>query len=220
MKSYKNYVASFLACFLKILSIMKQILTAIIVLLLHTNIFAQRAKTIAVLPFQAFISGNIPAGTSASVLEQQRWNDGVFQQQIMVAQLNRLNHKRRFAKKNIRVLSAEEVNGIIQKQNLYIADLYTKSDAELAQIFGVDLIVKGRTDRVHNMSPEASAAIYASTAVINGITQNRTPVIAIPPVQGFTSCHLSNVVQNRNLYTSRVNTFARRAAKKMLKAIQ
>jgi hypothetical protein len=197
---------------------MKNILTTTLLLIITNILLAQGSKTIAVLPFQAFVSGNMPRNLSQADVEQVKLNDGLYYQNEALQYLIRLNQKPKFAKKQIRMMNAETVNSLLLKNNLTADAAYLLSDDELHKILGVDYVVKGRTEKVYNLSDEATLALYTGTVILNRTSKNTIPIIAVPPRNQYRTAALNNVKKSSSVFASRKFMRMRRIPKLVLKS--
>ncbi len=134
---------------------------------------AKSHKKIAVLPYANFYTGRIPKDFSIEDLIALQEEESVLFQRSLYFQL--LEESRNHQKNDIYV-SIEDINitnAKLQEAGITIKDTWKKDPTELAEILGVDAVVKVDLHKDYFLTNEESAIINVATTVFSGVI-NRT----------------------------------------------
>lgn len=129
-------------------------------------------QTIAVLPFEMIYSGIPPRDLTQEDIERiEAGESRAFQASFFDAILA----STRRGKKQLRVdvQHYSKTLSILKDNEIGILDSWDKNPEELADLLGVDAVVKGRIEKTRYMSDLASYGIEVGTQVISILTNNQ-----------------------------------------------
>jgi len=140
--------------------------------------YAKKHQTIAILPFENYYTGRIPAKLSDEDVKILQQEEAVLFQRSLYFQLleeSRINRKR----KNIQISiqNIDRTNKLLAEEKISIEESWFKSPEELAEILDVDAVVKVDVHKNFWLSNEESAIVDIATIVsgifIPGINNSR-----------------------------------------------
>lgn len=129
-------------------------------------------QTIAVLPFEMIYAGIPPESLTEEDIQRIEVGESkAFQASFFDAILA----STRRGKKQLRidVQHYSKTLSLLEKNEIEIKDSWNKNPEELAEILGVDAVVKARIEKTRYMSDLASYGIEVGTQVIRVLTNNR-----------------------------------------------
>lgn len=127
-------------------------------------------KYIAVVPVKMIFSGNMPKNMTAEQIAEQELAES---QAFQISLHNNILRSTKRGKKPFRVdfKSVDETNALLEKAGISILDSWDKDPKELAEILGVDAVVKATVDKKRYISDLASYGISVGVNVINSIPE-------------------------------------------------
>lgn len=143
--------------------------------------FAEKAvkhKTIAILPPQLVVSGNLPNTVSDYEIEHLEEKESkVFQEALYSNVLKRANSGK--YQMSVSVQPYTNTLAALDKYKISIRDSWTKDDQELAAVLGVDAVVRTSIQKERFMSDLASAGIEAGKRILDAVL---TKTVLLPGV--------------------------------------
>jgi hypothetical protein len=132
-------------------------------------------KTIAILPPQLVVTGNLPKSLSRyQIQELEEKESKMFQEALYNNVLKRANTRRYIM--DVSLQPYTNTLAALEKNNIGIRDSWTKDDKELAEILGVDAVVRTSIQKDRLMSDLASAGIEAGQVILGTVLKAPTPV--------------------------------------------
>ena len=129
-----------------------------------------RNKTIAVLPYQVITTGRIPENvTEEMLLEIEAAESRAFQASLHHQILNRLN-RRRYRSLNIGIQSYDETNRLLRNADIDIQQSWDISSKELADLLGVDAVVRSTVHKNKYLTDLESYGIYLAHSILINFT--------------------------------------------------
>lgn len=136
-------------------------------------------KSIAILPPQMLLTGNQPKNlTQSQIAELEEKESKLFQEALYNNILRRANQGKYSMDVNVQPHS--NTIALLEKSNIAIRDAWQKDDKELAEILGVDAIVRSSIQKDRYMSDLASAGIDVGKKILDVVLKN--PVGAPTPL--------------------------------------
>lgn len=124
-------------------------------------------QTIAVLPFEMIFTGKAPAGLTAAQIQRIEEAESLaFQTSLYFRLLNRVG-KGRIA---IDVQQVEETNRILAGHGIGIRDSWAMTPQALADVLGVDAVVRTRVQKTRYISDLTSYGIDVGIHVLDQVT--------------------------------------------------
>jgi hypothetical protein len=152
-------------------------------------------KTVAVLPAEMIFTGKQPENLSTDDLTRmEEFESKNFQQALYNSILRYANSKKYFTRVNLQDLVMTEK--LLKEHNISARDAWNKDDKELANLLGVDAVVRMRIQKQRYMSDFASYGISAGRQIIyNTGIGSKIPLPNVPNKTNdiYASC---NVVSN------------------------
>ena len=136
---------------------------------------AARHKTIAVLPPKMVLTGNQPKSlTEADIAKLEEKESRYFQESLY----NNILAKSNQGKYEMYVSVQPPANtlSVLEKNNISIRDSWSKDDQELANMLGVDAIVRSSIQKSRIMSDLASAGIEVGRRIADAVLNRPTTV--------------------------------------------
>ncbi len=181
---------------------MKKHLTLLLVLMLTaacttvnytTPQFADKTadhQTVAVLPFEMIFTGKAPTNlTVAQIAHIEAVESLAFQTSLYYRLLNRSSaHRKRPIQ--IALQPVEKTNRILAARGIALRDSWYMPATELAEILGVDAVVRTRVKKTRYMSDLASYGIDVGTYVLHEVIHDVTHGdVHLPIPWGLTKTH-------------------------------
>jgi hypothetical protein len=163
---------------------MKHTLTIVLLLLVtacttvdYTSTeFQQQAadhQVVAILPFEMVLTGRVPAGLSnEQVLTIEEHESLGFQTALYYAMLDRSSVRRRHPIL-IDIQPVETTNQILAENRISIRQSWAMPSEELAEILGVDAVVRTTLQKTRYLSDLESYGIGVGAAVLNEVTKGK-----------------------------------------------
>jgi hypothetical protein len=146
---------------------------------------ASRHQTIAVLPFEMIFTGKAPEGLDAEQIGRIEEDESVaFQMALYDSLLDRsdVRWKRPI---QIRVQPCEETRRRLDEGGIAIRESWLMPAEELAEILGVDAVVRSRVKKTRYLSDLGSYGIHVGRHVLHEVTEGELDWL-IPPGLGKT----------------------------------
>ena len=125
----------------------------------------EKHKVVAILPAEVTLSGKLPKNLTPEAIAQSEERESIdFQYALMNSILNHAN-----TKKYITTVNFQDVNTtqkILEQNNISIRESWKKDDEELANILGVDAVIRMNIRKQRYMSDEASYGVGVAKQVI------------------------------------------------------
>lgn len=127
-----------------------------------------RHKRIAILPPQIVVTGNLPKNLSVSYLEALEEKESkMFQEALYSNVLKRANTGK--YELNVMVQPHTNTLAVLEKNGIDIRQSWMMDDKELANLLGVDAVVRTSIQKERFMSDLASAGIEAGRKIIDAV---------------------------------------------------
>ena len=153
-----------------------------------------RHKTIAILPAEMIFTGTKPKNlTPEDIAKIEETESLTFQNSLFNGILRHAN-----TKKYVTTISVQDISTtqkLLEENNITVRGSWKEDDRKLAQLLGVDAVVRMRVQKKRYMSDLASMGISVGTQVLSSISSGTFPVPYISNKTNdiFASC---NVVSN------------------------
>lgn len=135
-------------------------------------------KTIAILPPQLVVTGSQPKGLSANEVKKlEETESRIFHEYLYNNILKRADSKKLVM--NVKVQPYANTLAALLKSDISIRDSWSKTDAELASLLGVDAIVRTSIQKDRYISDLASAGIEIGRKVLDAVLVKQVPLPAI-----------------------------------------
>ena len=125
----------------------------------------EKHKVVAILPAEVTLTGKLPKNLTPEAIAQAEERESIdFQYALLNSILNHAN-----TKKYITTVNFQDVNTttkILEQNNITIRDSWKKDDEELANILGVDAVIRMNIRKQRYMSDEASYGVGVAKQVI------------------------------------------------------
>ena len=125
----------------------------------------EKHKVVAILPAEVTLSGKLPKNLTPEAIAQSEERESIdFQYALMNSILNHAN-----TKKYITTVNFQDVNTttkILEQNNITVRESWKKDDEELANILGVDAVIRMNIRKQRYMSDEASYGVGVAKQVI------------------------------------------------------
>jgi hypothetical protein len=129
-------------------------------------------RKVAVLPFEMVLAGNLPADlTPAKIAQIEEQESLAFQRAMYHALLNQSGAGEGRIRIDLQPVS--ETNRMLQTLGLSVQRTWAMSPEVLADILGVDAVVRTRVEKTRYLSDGASTGIDLGTRVVHEATQWR-----------------------------------------------
>lgn len=133
----------------------------------------QDHKEIAILPFEIYTFGHVPKKLTPEMIEEiERTESTTFQSNFFSKVLASTRKGERPLQVSVQHYS--QTNSLLKENGLEIKDTWTKNPEELAQMLGVDAVVKARVEKDQYFSDGLSAGLELSQTIIS-IFAERNP---------------------------------------------
>ena len=131
-------------------------------------------RTVAVLPFEMIFTGKAPAHLAPHQIARiEEMESLAFQTSLYYRLLNRSSAHRRDPI-TIALQPVEETNRILDAHGVDLRGSWTMEEEELAEILGVDAVVRTRVKKTRYMSDLASYGIDVGTHVLHDVVHDAT----------------------------------------------
>lgn len=125
----------------------------------------EKHKVVAILPAEVTLTGKLPKNLTPEAIAQAEERESIdFQYALMNSILNHAN-----TKKYITTVNFQDVNTttkILEQNNITVRESWKKDDEELANILGVDAVIRMNIRKQRYMSDEASYGVGVAKQVI------------------------------------------------------
>lgn len=125
-------------------------------------------NTIAILPPQVVVTGNLPKNVSVGYLEELEERESKLFQEALYNNVLKRGNTRKYAL-NISVQPYSNTLAALEKNGISIRESWTMDDKELSAVLGVDAVVRTSIQKERFMSDLASAGIYAGRRIAEAI---------------------------------------------------
>jgi hypothetical protein len=140
-------------------------------------------KTIAVLPPQVIVTGNLPKNVSPSFIEELEEKESKLFQEALYNNILKRGNSGKYAI-NVMVQPYSNTLAALEKNGIGIRESWTMDDKELAQALGVDAVVRTSIQKERFMSDLASAGIEVGRRVVDAVLKQ---VGTVPPTTNRTN---------------------------------
>lgn len=123
---------------------------------------------IGVLPYKIVYEGRIPKKFTPELIESSTKAEGKSYQASMINYLTKMNAKHKNKKLNVKILSQGQIEALMLQKNVTTKQLDTLTNSQLAELLGVNHVVRGSATRTFIMSDEMSLGITAIGIITNG----------------------------------------------------
>lgn len=149
-------------------------------------------RIVAVLPAEMIFTGNQPKDlTPEEIAKIEEMESKSFQQSLYNGILRYANSRKYFTTVNLQDVNSTEK--LLEQNNISVKDSWKKDDKELAQLLGVDAIVRMRIQKQRYMSDVASYGISVGRQIIyNTGLGSKIPFPYVPNKTNdiYASCNL------------------------------
>ena len=130
-------------------------------------------KTIAILPPQIVITGNLPRSFSANQVAELEEKESLLFQEALYNYIFSRSHK---GKRKMQVTMQPYSNTLsaLHKANISMRDTWRMSDNDLSVMLGVDAVVRTTIQKERLMSHTAAAGIETGKEILKAITKSET----------------------------------------------
>lgn len=125
-------------------------------------------KTIAILPPQVIVTGNLPKSVSISYIEELEVKESKLFQEALYNNVLKRGNTKKYAL-DVMVQPYSNTLAALEKNGIGIRESWTMDDKELATALGVDAVVRTSIQKERFMSDLASAGIEAGRRVIDAV---------------------------------------------------
>ncbi len=133
----------------------------------------QDHKKIAILPFEIYTSGFVPKELTPEMIEEiERVESTTFQSNFFSKVL--ASHRKSERPLQVSVQHYTQTNSILEENGIGLKESWTKNPEELAQILGVDAVVKARIEKDQYFSDGLSIGLDISQSII-AVFAERSP---------------------------------------------
>lgn len=130
-------------------------------------------QKVAVLPFTMILTGKQPTGlTPDQIAEIEEYESLGFQTSLYYALLDRADAGRKH-RIYIDLQSVEETNDILWENGISVRDSWVMDPEVLAEVLGVDAVVRTQVEKTRYLSNAASYGIDLGTHVLYEVTEGR-----------------------------------------------
>lgn len=146
-----------------------------------TSSFDQKTskhKTIAVLPPKMVLTGNQPRSYSADDITRLEEKESKLFQESLYNNILKQSNRGKYVM-DVTVQPYANTLSLLDKNNISIRESWEKDDKELAQMLGVDAIVRSSIQKDRIMSDLASAGIEAGRRIVDAVI-NRPTLPGVP----------------------------------------
>lgn len=154
-------------------------------------------KTIAILPAQLEVTGNVPKKLTPEQLQQLIVRNTRFLNQALYIDLAQYVDTRLRRYSQVEFQSAERTKKILSEKGITDSASWQMDPADLAKILGVDAVVATKVTQQHILDDEVAMGID----VIGGVLNRKLPGIGIPTGVARTSDMYVNSALIREGYT-------------------
>lgn len=169
---------------------------------------------IAVLPYNISYDGRIPDRLTKDQMDLTKSQESKFYQASMINYLSKYNNRRRFRKANASVLSQGQVTALLIEKGLTEADLHKFTNTKLAELLGVNHVVRGTATRTFIMSEELAAGIQVVSVLTGNVGAFPTATSSINVINSLENLKDNNVIYSRQY---RRNTSVTRSDEQSIK---
>ena len=155
---------------------------------------------IAVLPYKIVYEGRIPKKFTPELIESSAKSEGKSYQLSMINYLVKMNAKNKNEKLNAKVLSQGQIEALMLQKNITTKQLDTLTNSQLAEILGINHVVRGSATRTFIMSDEMSLGITA----VSVITGGQVPLINSTSNISIINS-LENITENNIVFSKQFN---------------
>lgn len=122
-------------------------------------------KVVAILPAEVIFSGKQPKNLTPEAIANAEERESIdFQYALMNSILNHANTKKYYTTVNFQDVNTTQK--ILEKNNISVRDSWKKDDEELANLLGVDAVIRMNIRKQRYMSDEASYGVGVAKQVI------------------------------------------------------
>lgn len=140
-------------------------------------------KTIAVLPAQLEITGNIPKKMTTEQFEELKKRNTQFLNQSLYNDLLQFANARVRYYSQVQFQSIDRTQSLLKEKGITDSACWSMDPAALSELLGVDAVVVTKITQKHIMSAEAAAGVD----VVGGILRQTVPRANLPVNQARTS---------------------------------
>ncbi len=158
----------------------------------HFNI-----KTIAILPAQLEVTGNVPKKLSPEQLQQIILQNKKFLNRALYIDLAQYVDSRTRRYSQVQFQSIDRTNKLLEEKGITDSASWQMDPADLAKILGVDAVVSAKVTQNHILSDEVAMGID----VIGGIVKQTVPGLPLPYGAARTSDMYVNCALIRDGYS-------------------
>ena len=134
---------------------------------------AAQHQSVAVLPFEMLLTGKQPAGlTPEQLVEIEEYESVGFQTSLYYALLDRADAGRRH-RIYIQLQGVETTNAILEENGISIRDSWLMDPRDLAEVLGVDAVVRTQVEKTRYLSYGASFGIDLGAAIVDEATDGK-----------------------------------------------
>jgi len=127
-------------------------------------------QSVAILPVEVETTGRLPKNLSAREIEEIEIAESHMFQDIVLSAIMR-NNRRGKTPYWVDFLSNQETLSKLEANNISMHDAYDMQPTELAEILGVDAVVRADVKKTRYMSDEASVIIGTGARIVNILTE-------------------------------------------------
>ena len=130
--------------------------------------------TVAILPFELFTVGHTPESlTPEMIAEIEEVESTTFQSNFYNKVLSSTQRGR--GQLRVGMQHYSETNSILEKNGISVRDSWTMSPKDLADVLGVDAVLKARIEKNQYFSDGISAGIEVTQTIVSILTDSQTP---------------------------------------------
>ncbi|HMO31632.1 MAG TPA: hypothetical protein PKE63_11760 [Lacibacter sp.] len=180
---------------------MKQMLLLLSLVILFTSCARRRMmervqqyniRTIAILPAQLEVVGNLPRNTTPEAFQRQVEQNRRFIQQALYIDLVQFVDTRLRRMSQVQFQSLDRTRSLLAENNIADSVAWEKDPAELARLLGVDAVVNTKITQNRVMSDEAALGVDVVGGILNQtIPRANLPTGAARTSDIFVTCGLS-----------------------------
>jgi hypothetical protein len=127
-------------------------------------------EQVAVLPFEMILTGKLPAGlTQGRVAEIEEQESLAFQAALYDALLDQSGKRKRPVRIELQPVS--KTNRILEENGISVRESWTMTPEDLADVLGVQAVVRTRIRKARYLSDGASLGIDLGTRVLDEVTE-------------------------------------------------
>jgi len=160
----------------------------------------QGHETVAILPVQVETTGRLPKNLSASEIRDIELAESELFQDIVLTAIQR-NNRRGKNPYSVNFMSNRETLAKLEANGISIEDAYTTQPSVLAEVLGVDAVVRADVKKTRYMSDEASLLIRTGTRILNRVDEIFIPGSVANTYSVDMQLELVNAADGNTLYS-------------------